>query len=524
MAGADADTPGEIFNASILEAALADEAQSTRDGVRGAKPGGRSGRAFGPAAKTGAETGFSSGGSGWEVATVFFLGGRRGADRAAIDPTADDSDEELAVEARVARKAGTRAGLEIESHFAHAAMLNAEIRSAEGSGRPSYAIIVELNAGIGRFRTWVPAIGNETRTSARWKFGHIAIGQFDWNRIVLMSPSSHPSRSNFVRLLPKAELHLHLEGSIEPATLLELRQRHGMQGATLPEVEQLYKFTDFAGFLTAFKDVTGHLRGPADYELIVYRLMEQLRAQNVLHAEVTVSVGVCLWRGQDFPAIFEGLERGRVHGEKEFGVSLLWIFDAIRQFGAEKAQPVLDLAIRYRDRNVVAFGIGGDEAKGPPEMFGEVFARAAENGLHLTAHAGESAGPESIWGALNLKAERIGHGLTAAQDAELIEELAQRQVPIEICVTSNLRTGVCADVSAHPVRRYFDEGLMVTINSDDPAMFGSSLVGEYELVQRHFGFSDEQLRELARNSFESAFLTAEKKVAFLNLFDAAAVR
>ena len=339
-----------------------------------------------------------------------------------------------------------------------------------------------------------------------------------------MTVSSDQPPSSLIRLLPKAELHLHLEGAIEPATLLELRQRHGMDGATLAEVERLYKFTDFAGFLVAFKDVTGHLRGPDDYELIAYRLMERLKAQTVLHAEVTVSVGVCLWRKQDFAAIFEGLERGRSRGEKDFGVSVLWIFDAIRQFGAEKAQPVLDLAIQFRDRNVVAFGIGGDEVKGPPEMFAELFARAADHGLHLTAHAGESAGPESIWGALNLKAERIGHGLTAGQDPELMEELAQRQVPVEICVTSNLRTGCCADVAAHPVRRYFDEGLMLTINSDDPAMFGASLVGEYELVQRQFGFSDDHLRELARNSFEASFLAAEKKVEFLNLFDAAVVR
>src|SRR3984885_477021 len=339
----------------------------------------------------------------------------------------------------------------------------------------------------------------------------------------LMNPPSEHTSSNFIRHLPKAELHLHLEGSIEPATLLELRLRNGMDGATLAETQQLYRFTDFAGFLNAFKDVTGHLRGPDDYELITYRLMERLRAQNILHAEVTVSVGVCLWRDQDFAAIFEGLERGRGRGERDFGVSVLWIFDAVRQFGDEKAQMVLDLAIRFRDRNVAAFGIGGDEVKGPPEMFGAVYSRAAEHGLHLTAHAGESAGPESIWGALNLKAERIGHGLTAGKDPELMEELARRQIPVEICVTSNLRTGCCTDLGEHPVRRYFDEGLMLTINSDDPAMFGSSLVTEYELVQRQFGFSDEQLRELARNSFEASFLAAEKKVGFLNLFDAAMV-
>jgi adenosine deaminase/aminodeoxyfutalosine deaminase len=331
------------------------------------------------------------------------------------------------------------------------------------------------------------------------------------------------SSKSFLLALPKAELHLHLEGSIAPATLLELRQRHG-EAATLAEADALYNFADFSGFLNAFKDVTGHLRTPDDYELITYRLMEKLKAQNILHAEVTVSVGVALWRKQDFPAIFEGLERGRQRGERDFGISLLWIFDAIRQFGPEKAQPVLDLAIQFRDRNVIAFGIGGDELKGPPELFPEVFARAAEHGLHLVAHAGESAGPESIWGALNLKAERIGHGLTAGQDPELMEELAERQVPIEICVTSNLRTGCCTELSQHPVRRYFDEGLMVTLNSDDPAMFRTSLVDEYRLVQEHFGFSDDHLRELARNSFEASFLAPDKKVEFLNLFDSVTAR
>src|SRR6202158_3922756 len=191
--------------------------------------------------------------------------------------------------------------------------------------------------------------------------------------------------SSLTRTLPKAELHLHLEGSIEPSTLLELRQRHGMDGASLAEVEQLYNFKDFAGFLTAFKDVTGHLRAPEDYELITYRLMERLKAQSVLPAEVIVSVGVCLWRKQDFPAIFEGLERGRQRGEKDFGISLLWIFDAIRQFGAEKAQSVLDVAIQFRDRNVAGLGIGWGESAGPPEQFTAVSARAADQGLHCTA-------------------------------------------------------------------------------------------------------------------------------------------
>jgi adenosine deaminase/aminodeoxyfutalosine deaminase len=252
--------------------------------------------------------------------------------------------------------------------------------------------------------------------------------------------------------------------------------------------------------------------------------MERLKAENVLHAEVYVSVGVCLWRKLDFEPIFEGLERGRERGEREFGVSLLWIFDAVRQFGPGAAHEVFELAAKYRDRNVIGIGIGGDEQKAPPEMFREQYAYAAAQGLRLTAHAGENASPESVWGALNLGAERVGHGLTAYQDQELVEELAIRQIPIEICLTSNVRTGCCGKMSEHPVRRYFDQGLMLTLNTDDPAMFQTSLTREYELAQTEFGFTDEHLRELARNSFEASFLPAEKKVHFLNLLDSAPAR
>src|SRR6476620_935175 len=174
--------------------------------------------------------------------------------------------------------------------------------------------------------------------------------------------------SSFIVTLPKAELHLHLEGAIDPTTLLELRQRHG-KPSTLWDIEQLYSYRDFNGFLMAFKAVTEDLQTADDYELITYRLMERLRAQNILHAEVYVSVGVCLWRKQNFDALFEGLERGRERGERDFGVSLLWIFDAVRQFGAEAAQSVFALAAKYRDRHVIGIGIGGDEQKAPPERF-----------------------------------------------------------------------------------------------------------------------------------------------------------
>jgi aminodeoxyfutalosine deaminase len=327
----------------------------------------------------------------------------------------------------------------------------------------------------------------------------------------------------FIRQLPKAELHLHLEGAVDPATLLELRRRHG-DHTTLAETETLYQYTDFQSFLMAFKEVSGHLRDPEDYELATYRLMQRLKEETVLHAEVYVAVGVCLYRKQDFAAIFEGLERGRARGARDFGVSLLWIFDATRHFGVEEAQKVFELAARYKDQHVAGIGIGGDEVKAPPELFRGVYAYAADQGLRLTAHAGETGPPESIWGALNLRAERIGHGLSAAQDSDLIEELAYRQIPVELCITSNLRTGVCKSAAEHPAKNYFDQGMMITLNTDDPALFGTTLAREYQLAQETFGFTDEHLRELARNSFEASFLPAEKKLELLSLFDAAAAR
>lgn len=327
------------------------------------------------------------------------------------------------------------------------------------------------------------------------------------------------SPSTFILRLPKAELHLHLEGSIEPATLVEISQRYEDR-LTPEEAEALYRYSDFTGFMLAFKAVTERLRSPEDYETITYNLMKRLRSENVLHAEVYVSVGVCLWRKQDFDAIFEGLERGRTRGEKDFGVSLLWIFDAVRHFGPEEAQRVVEKAVQFKYRNVVGIGIGGDERRAGPELFRDAFQYASANGLRLTAHAGETTGPESIWGALNLKAERIGHGLHAWQDRELMAELAERQIPIEICLTSNLETGCCQRLEDHPLKSYFDQGLMVTLNTDDPAMFRTSLNREYALAQQFFGFSDEQLREMARNAFEASFLSPEKKIGLLNRFDA----
>ncbi len=325
--------------------------------------------------------------------------------------------------------------------------------------------------------------------------------------------------SAFILALPKAELHLHLEGAIEPDTLIELARNHG-KTLDAAEVARLYSYTDFTGFLMCFRAITEYLETPEDYELVTYRLMERLAAQNVKHAEVYIAVGTCIYWGRSFEDIFEGLERGRVRGERDFGLSLYWIFDAVRHFGAEAAHCVAERAVKFRERgSVVGFGIGGDERRAAPGLFRDVYAYAAKHGLRLTCHAGETVGAHSIWGALKeLRTERIGHGLTTHEDPELIAYLLDQQVPIEISVTSNVRTGCCEKLQQHPVKRYFDAGLMITLNTDDPAMFETSIAREYQIAHDVFGFTDEQLKRLAMNSFAASFLPPEKKREYLKLF------
>ncbi|HTZ56596.1 MAG TPA: adenosine deaminase [Acidobacteriaceae bacterium] len=331
--------------------------------------------------------------------------------------------------------------------------------------------------------------------------------------------TSRRNGPSWLRALPKAELHLHLEGTVSPETLVELSQRHDGASLTLTQARALYRYTDFSGFLMAFKAVSEHLRTAADYELITFRMLERLAAQGVAHAEVMVSVGVVYyWRRIEFEPLFAGMEAARVRAERQFGITLYWIFDAVRHFGPEEASRVFRKAaeLRRESPSIVGIGIGGDERRTGAEPFRELFREAQEAGLRLTAHAGETVGPESIWAALNIGAERIGHGLSAQLDRDLMEVLAERQVPLEICVTSNLRTGCCPSLQEHPVRRYFDAGLMVTLNSDDPALFLSDLQNEYRLAHEAFGFTEEHLRELAANSIEASFLPPARKVALLH--------
>ena len=335
-----------------------------------------------------------------------------------------------------------------------------------------------------------------------------------------------PDISSFIRRLPKAELHLHLEGTITPSTLVELSARQDASPITLPEARALYHFTDFTGFLEAFKAVTRRLVGPEDYELAAWRMAEQLAAQGVVHAEVFIAVGVIyLWRNHDpaaFEPIFAGLERARERAERDLGLSIYWIFDAVRHFSVEEAERVFLKAaeLKATHPSIVAIGLGGDERRTGSAPFRALFAQAAQADLRLTNHAGETTGPEAIREALSIGSERIGHALSAVRDFYLMEELKERRIPLELNLTSNVRTGVCTSLSDHPLKKYFKAGLLVTINSDDPAFFGSDLANEYLMAHIEQGFSRDDLRQLAANSIHASFLPTPAKVDLLFRIDA----
>ncbi|HEV2102313.1 MAG TPA: adenosine deaminase [Candidatus Acidoferrum sp.] len=323
-----------------------------------------------------------------------------------------------------------------------------------------------------------------------------------------MQASPFPER---IASLSKAELHLHLEGSIRPAIASALAARHGVKLAE-EEVRRRYAYTNFAGFLDAFKWVTSFVRGPEDFALIAADLAEQLIEQKVVYAEVTLSVGVMFLRQQQPEANFAAIMAATEPFEKR-GLRLNWIFDAVRQFGAEAAMRVVQAARRCASRRIVAFGIGGDELSLPAGEFRGVYERAEEYGFHRLMHAGEIGGPEKIREAIEiLGVERIGHGIAAIRDPALMEMLAERKIPLEICPASNLRTGAlgvqigkdAATMEKHPLAELVRRGVAVTLSTDDPAMFHTSLGEEYRHAHA-IGLTEEEMAGVVENGFRFAF-------------------
>jgi len=274
---------------------------------------------------------------------------------------------------------------------------------------------------------------------------------------------------------------------------------------SIEEIKSRFGFRTFAGFLDCYKWVVGYLRTPDDYALLARRLLASLERQNVRYAEITVSAGVILWKKQEFAPIYDALQC-EAHASS---VVVRWNLDAIRHFGAEHAKEVAELAVERVDKGVVSFGIGGDEVRGPAEWFTEVYRFAKASGLRLTAHAGETAGPESVWAALRLGSERIGHGIRAVDDPVLVRHLRDHNIPLEICISSNVATGAVESLRAHPVRRLYEAGVPIVLNTDDPGLFDTTLEGEYSVAEREFGFSDSELEGLIENGFRYAFASVD---------------
>jgi len=328
--------------------------------------------------------------------------------------------------------------------------------------------------------------------------------------------------------LPKAELHLHLEGSIRPDTAVELAARHGVK-LTAAEVAARYNYSNFAGFIEAFKWVTSFLRDPEDYALITRKLAEELVRQNVVYAEITLSAGVMLRRMQNVEANFTAI-REAAESVLYRKLRTAWIFDAARQFGADAANEVARVAAKLSRSGVVAFGMGGDELSFPTAHFRPAFDLARNAGLRIVCHAGEVGGPEAVREAVEiLGAERIGHGISLMHDPALAASLGTRRVVLENCISSNLCTGALAkqtgksdaSVADHPLAKLIAAGALVTLSTDDPAMFHTDLLAEYSLAAS-LGLSNQQLLQLAEQSFTASFLPPIEKRQLLEDFRAAA--
>jgi aminodeoxyfutalosine deaminase len=342
----------------------------------------------------------------------------------------------------------------------------------------------------------------------------------------------------FIQQMPKAEIHVHLEGSVAPETVLELAERNHLMH-TLPfdntgELRQWYLFQDFTHFIEVYMAVQGVLVHGEDFEQITYLNGADMAAQNIRYRELTFTPFMHIDvadKGLRIEEVLEGLEAGCQRAKRNFGVEMRWVFDVPRNtnfpikflplYIRYPSNKTLEYALMGRQIGVIGLGLGGYEVKAPPEPFAHIFKKAKDHGLLSLPHAGETGGADSVWGAIRmLKADRIGHGVRAIDDPDLVRYLAERRIPLEVNPTSNICLHVYESMQEHPFRRLDEAGVPVTVNSDDPALFNTTLTGEYHILSEEFGYQKADLARIARNAFEFSGLEQTGKEGMVAEFDA----
>jgi aminodeoxyfutalosine deaminase len=324
----------------------------------------------------------------------------------------------------------------------------------------------------------------------------------------------------FVAGLPKAELHVHHVGSASPRIVSELARRHpGTVPSDLDELRDFYTFRDFGHFIEVYLAVVNLVREPEDVRLLTYEIAAEMAGQNIRYAELTCTPYTNVRAGVPIEAFVEAVEDGREAALRDHGVRLQWIWDVPGEFGVEAAAAT----VSYLDRapsSLVGFGLGGPEIGVPRPQFQPYFDQARALGLHSVPHAGETTGPDTVWDAIRLLgAERIGHGTTSTQDPALLSHLVEQGIPVEVCPTSNIATRAVAALEEHPIKEMYAAGAVVTVNSDDPPMFGTTLNREYEIAATLLGLDENGIAELARNGVRASFMALADKASLLAEID-----
>jgi adenosine deaminase len=340
----------------------------------------------------------------------------------------------------------------------------------------------------------------------------------DINQFMKNDQLSNKESTEWAKRVPKVELHLHLEGAIPYSTLWALVQKYGGD----PEVQDIdalvrkFEYRDFPHFIETWMWKNNFLQEYEDFSLIAEAVARDLKNQNLRYVEAFFSAPDFLHHGLKTQELVQAIRKGL---SKVSGIEIALIGDLVRDYGPERAFRTLSEIHEVMDFGVIGVGIGGSEHEFPPELFTDVFEQSRQFGFRTSAHAGEAAGAKSIWGAVrSLKVDRIGHGTRAFEDPLLLQHLAKHQIPVEMCPLSNVRTGVVKSLTNHPVRSYFDQGILVSINTDDPKMFGNSLALEFSELKDHLGFSSDEIRTLILNSIDSSWLSAERKVLLKKSF------